>query len=122
MKRRLGQIGSILLSVLIFSSTLAGVFSLSKPVAPISDFITSGQENPQWHWIFSFDIGQEGSAEDAADSGEEWFSPSTAFKSFSRSGIVSAADFEKSSDHSTENDCCDSRLFLLFNCLRLDPF
>jgi len=121
MKKRLGQIGNIFLSILIFLSTPAGVFSLSKPVDHFPDFISSGQENPQWHWIFSFDNGLEGNAEEK-DSDKEGFSPSSAFESFSRSGIFLAADLERSLSCSTESDFRISRLFLLFNCLRLDPF
>lgn len=113
--------GNLSLSVLIFMSAIRGVYYIPEPSTDFHKSVVGEKNNFPWHWILVFESGQEGNLEEGKKGDELKNAPSKVFSAFlDHQGLTSR--FAKSSEDSPDNGIRLNRLFILFNCLRLDPF
>lgn len=122
MKKRIWQFSNLLLSVFILVSTVAGVYSLPKTLRASDNFMAAGDDGADWHWIYSIASEQEGKSEEETDGDNQWYPVVKAFLPSTPSAAVPVAFQENLSDISPDDGIQLKQLYLLFNCLRLDPF
>ncbi len=113
---------NLLLSVLIFMSTTAGVYFIPEPVTEFHNSTATEKNDYPWHWIAGFETGQEGSVEEEVKGKEATNTFIKVFSGFWGGQLIAANACFKSSISIPDHGIRLSRLFILFNCLRLDPF